>query len=92
MNLELQKVGVIGAGAMGRGIAQVCAAAGCTVQLFDSATDAVSRALEEVRTDLALTVRKGKLAQDEADATLARIQPLDDLHGLRDCEIVVEAI
>lgn len=92
MNLELQKVGVIGAGAMGRGIAQVCAAAGCSVQLFDSATDAVTRALEAVRTDLALAVRKGKLAQDEADATLARIQPLDDLHGLRDCEIVVEAI
>lgn len=88
----MQRVGVIGAGAMGRGIAQVCAAAGCEVQLYDSAGEAVVRALDAVRDDLAQAVRKGKLGQDEADATLARVHAQADLRGLADCQLVVEAI
>jgi 3-hydroxybutyryl-CoA dehydrogenase len=88
----LQKVGIVGAGAMGRGIAQVCAAAGCTVRLFDAAGDALARALEAVRADLAQGVARGKLAQEEADATLARIVPAGELAQLADCELVVEAI
>jgi 3-hydroxybutyryl-CoA dehydrogenase len=89
---QVQKVGVVGAGAMGRGIAQICAAAGCTVQLFDSAEEAASRGLASVRDDLAQAVAKGRLSQEDADATLARIRPLHDLHGLGDCDLVVEAI
>jgi 3-hydroxybutyryl-CoA dehydrogenase len=77
---------------MGRGIAQVCAAAGCKVQLFDSAEQAASRALSAVRDDLAQAVGKGKLAQEDADATLARIQAVTDLRQLGDCELIVEAI
>jgi 3-hydroxybutyryl-CoA dehydrogenase len=92
LELELRTIGVIGAGAMGRGIAQVCAAAGCAVRLFDTAPDAVASALQAVQGDLAQAVRKGKLAQGEADATLARIQPTAELQGLADCDLVVEAI
>ncbi|XAH22071.1 3-hydroxyacyl-CoA dehydrogenase [Xylophilus sp. GW821-FHT01B05] len=92
LELQLNKVGVIGAGAMGRGIAQVCAAAGCEVQLYDSASEAVARARQAVRDDLDQAVRKGKLAQDEAEATLARIHAQADLRGLADCHLVVEAI
>jgi 3-hydroxybutyryl-CoA dehydrogenase len=91
-NIEIRKVGIIGAGAMGRGIAQVCAAAGCRVQLFDTAAEAVARAREAVRGDLGQGVAKGKLAQEEADATLARIQPANALSQLADCDLVVEAI
>lgn len=92
MGQELQKVGIIGAGAMGRGIAQVCAAAGCTVQLFDSVKETVSRALDAVRDDLAQAVTKGRISQDAAHATLARIQPVHELRQMSQCELVVEAI
>jgi 3-hydroxybutyryl-CoA dehydrogenase len=82
----------VGAGAMGRGIAQVCAAAGCGVHLFDTSAEAVARGLDAVRADLAQAVSKGKLAQEDADATLARIRPASELRQLGDCELVVEAI
>lgn len=89
---DLQRVGVVGAGAMGRGIAQVCAAAGCTVQLFDSMKDGVKLALEAVRVDLEQSVVKGRLSKQVADAILSRIQPVNELHQMTECELVVEAI
>ena len=92
MSQEIRRVGVVGAGAMGRGIAQVCAAAGCKVQLFDMAQDAVARARDAVRDDLAQGVAKGRLAQEDADATLSRIQPASELRQFGDCDLVVEAI
>jgi 3-hydroxybutyryl-CoA dehydrogenase len=92
MSQKIRKVGIVGAGAMGRGIAQVCAAAGCEVQLFDMATDAVTRARDMVREDLTQGVAKGRLSQAEADATLARIQPANALARLDGCDLVVEAI
>ncbi|MEJ8851195.1 3-hydroxyacyl-CoA dehydrogenase [Variovorax rhizosphaerae] len=92
MNQDLRKVGVVGAGAMGRGIAQVCAAAGCSVQLVDSATDALARAIDSVRDDLSQAVAKGRLSQADADATLSRIEPVSELKQLSGCELVVEAI
>ena len=92
MQQHVQRVGVVGAGAMGRGIAQVCAAAGCAVQLFDSADGAVSRGLASVRDDLEQAVAKGRLSQKDADATLSRIRPVDDVRQFGDCDLVVEAI
>jgi 3-hydroxybutyryl-CoA dehydrogenase len=92
MGQDIKKVGVIGAGAMGRGIAQVCAAAGCSVQLFDMAAEAVTKARDVIRADLAQGVAKGRLSQNEADATLERIRAAGELTRLGDCELVVEAI
>ncbi len=92
MDKDIQTVGIVGAGAMGRGIAQVCAAAGCAVRLFDAAPEAASRAREAVGADLAQGVAKGKLAQADADATLERIRPAATLEALADCDLVVEAI
>lgn len=92
MQRELRKVGVVGAGAMGRGIAQVCAAAGCRVLLFDMSQEAAERAKSQVRDDLAQGVAKGKLSQMEADATLSRIEPAQELSHFGECDLVVEAI
>jgi 3-hydroxybutyryl-CoA dehydrogenase len=89
---EIRRVGIIGAGAMGRGIAQVCAAAGCDVRLFDMAAGAVARARDAVRDDFSQGVAKGRLAQPDADATLERIQPAAELAELDDCDLVVEVI
>ncbi|WPB59488.1 3-hydroxyacyl-CoA dehydrogenase [Xylophilus sp. GOD-11R] len=77
---------------MGRGIAQACAAAGCEVQLFDMAADAVARALDAVRTDLAQGVAKGRLSQEDLDATMARLQGIGDIALMADRDLVVEAI
>jgi len=77
---------------MGRGIAQVCAAAGCDVLLFDMSKKAVERAIALIRDDLAQGVTKGKLSQMHADGTLARIGPAQDLGCFADRDLVVEAI
>lgn len=90
--LKIRKVGIIGAGAMGRGIAQVCAAAGCSVRLFDMQAEAVTRAIASIRDDLAQGVAKGRLAQADADTLVAAIQPIDSLSQVAGCELVVEAI
>ena len=67
-------VGVVGAGAMGRGIAQVAAAAGHRVLLSDADAGVVDRARDAIRTGLARDVAKGRIDQPRADALLARIQ------------------
>lgn len=92
MHKPLQRVGIVGAGAMGRGIAQVCAAAGCDVLVLDTQPGAVSRALAAVRDELGREVSKGRLSAEVVQATLARLRPADDLQALAACDLVVEAI
>ncbi|XBP72657.1 3-hydroxyacyl-CoA dehydrogenase (plasmid) [Polaromonas hydrogenivorans] len=89
---RIQRVGVVGAGAMGRGIAQVCASGGLIVKLYDSSQEAVSRGIQAVRDDLAQAVAKSKMSQAQADEALSRIHAVNDLKALCDCDLVVEAI
>jgi 3-hydroxybutyryl-CoA dehydrogenase len=91
------KVGVVGAGAMGSGIAQVAAAAGHAVMLADANAGAVARAKSSIGASLSKLVEKGKLDTATRDALLARISfsdaPLsDDMTRYRDCALVIEAI
>ncbi len=88
----MMEIGVIGAGAMGRGIAQVCAAAGCEVRLFDSKPSAVEAACAAIHKDLAQAVARGKLDPARLEAAMARIHPADALEAFADCDLVVEAI
>jgi 3-hydroxybutyryl-CoA dehydrogenase len=89
-------IGVIGAGAMGRGIAQVAAAAGHHVVLADADPAATLRALDSIRASLARGVAKGRLDQRVADDTLQRIVDAGDLSvrldGFADCDLIIEAI
>ena len=85
-------VGVVGAGAMGRGIAQVLAACGCEVRLYDANEAAVDAAIASVASVLGKQVEKGKLTADARDATLARLIPATDLAQLAGVKLVVEAI
>ncbi|MBK9956267.1 MAG: 3-hydroxyacyl-CoA dehydrogenase PaaC [Rhodocyclaceae bacterium] len=85
-------VAVIGAGTMGRGIAQVAAAAGHTVFLFDSAADAVTKARQAMAKDLRFLVEKGKLADDECQAVLGRVRPAGKLEDLKTVGLVIEAV
>ena len=85
-------VGIVGAGAMGAGIAQVIAQSGRTVLLFDAQPGAADRALAGIRDGLAGRVAKGKLTDAEAAAIVERIAPVDTLIGLAKTGLVIEAI
>ncbi|MBR0568949.1 3-hydroxyacyl-CoA dehydrogenase PaaC [Azoarcus sp. L1K30] len=86
------KVAVIGAGAMGSGIAHVAARAGHTVYLYDMNADAVARGKAGIEKDLRFLVGKGKLAEAECAATLARVVSSSRIEDLADAGLLIEAI
>ncbi len=85
-------LGVVGSGAMGRGIAQIAAQAGLAVRLLDARPGAALEARAAIASALQKLVHKGKLAAAEAEAAVGRLLVLDDLAGMAGCEVVVEAI
>ncbi|NUO89965.1 MAG: 3-hydroxyacyl-CoA dehydrogenase [Dermatophilaceae bacterium] len=85
-------VGVVGAGAMGAGIAQVAATAGHPVTLVDLVEGAAVAAIEKIGSALTRLVDKGRLSQDDASAALARITPAQSLDELPECGLVIEAV
>ncbi|MGW8192798.1 MAG: 3-hydroxybutyryl-CoA dehydrogenase [Desulforhopalus sp.] len=89
--MEIKKFGVIGAGQMGSGIAQVAAASGLEVILNDIKDEFVAKGLANIEKNLGRTVEKGKLSADERDATLARITSSTSLDDLAGVDYVVEA-
>lgn len=89
---EIIRVGVIGAGTMGAGIAQVAAQAGLEVVLFDLNADALERAQAGLRSSLDKLVSRGKFSAEQADAICARIQSAGELEMLSGCDLVIEAI
>jgi 3-hydroxybutyryl-CoA dehydrogenase len=89
--LNLQTVTVLGAGTMGNGIAHVFALAGYPVNLIDINQEFLDRGLATIQKNLERQVTKEKISKKEADATLARIQPLLDLNAAKNSQLVVEA-
>jgi 3-hydroxybutyryl-CoA dehydrogenase len=92
MSSEIKKVGVLGAGLMGHGIAQVTAAAGYDVVLREVDDDTLQKGLGKIEKQLAKAVEKGKSSQEDADAVRGRIQGTTDYGDLADCDLVIEAI
>lgn len=87
----MDRIGVVGAGTMGCGIAQGAAQHGYTVRLADRDPAAVARGLAGIEASLARAVSKGKMTSAAAEATRARLVP-GDLAALADCDLVIEAI
>lgn len=85
-------VGVVGTGAMGRGIAQIAAAGGFTVQLYDANPAALADAVGFVGKMLARAAEKGQISSEDAAAATARLQPAGSLAELAGCGLVIEAI
>ncbi|KQZ42554.1 3-hydroxyacyl-CoA dehydrogenase PaaH [Duganella sp. Root1480D1] len=85
-------VAVIGSGAMGSGIAQVAAASGYTVKLFDTRAEAVDKAIADIGKVYGKLVEKGKMSATDADAARARLQAVASLGDLADAGLAVEAI
>ncbi|PWC32821.1 3-hydroxybutyryl-CoA dehydrogenase [Azospirillum sp. TSO35-2] len=88
---EVQTIGVIGAGTMGNGIAQVCAIAGLTVVMTDISDAAVQRGLSTVGGSLDRLVKKEKMTAADREAALARITATTDKSKLASCDLVIEA-
>jgi 3-hydroxybutyryl-CoA dehydrogenase len=87
----IKTIGVIGAGQMGSGIAQVCAMAGYEVRLSDVAADALERAVAAVGRNIDRQVSKGKASAADKEAAMARIRTGTDLSIHGECDLVVEA-
>ena len=90
--MEIKRVGVVGAGTMGNGIAQVFAQSGFDVTLCDAVPAALDRARGTIEKSLGKFVEKGKLTAGDRDAALGRLTSGSDLDALADADYVVEAI
>ena len=90
--MEVKNIGVIGAGQMGAGIAQVCAAISKKVILCDIKQEFVDNGLKTINRNLGRSVTKERIEQEDMDITLANIQTTLELSDLSECDIVIEAI
>ncbi|MFC7333237.1 3-hydroxyacyl-CoA dehydrogenase NAD-binding domain-containing protein [Rhodocista pekingensis] len=90
--ITFRRMGMLGAGMMGAGIAHVAAVAGIEVELIDQSQEAAEKGKAWSAKLLADQVAKGRLTQEAADAILARIRPTTSYDGLADVDIVIEAV
>jgi 3-hydroxybutyryl-CoA dehydrogenase len=90
--MEIKKIGVLGAGAMGNGIAQVCAQAGYTVVMRDIADEFVERGLKTIDGFLSKSVEKGKITEDDKKKTQDRITGTTKMADLKDVDFAIEAV
>ena len=88
----IERVFVAGAGFMGHGIAQVCAAAGKSVALYEPELPRVAAGLKRIAANLERAVTKGKLAPEDRESVLGRIRPTDRLDDAADADLVLEAV
>jgi len=91
MGFEIRKIGVIGAGQMGKGIAHVCALAGYDVALNDISQDRIDAGLADVAAQMRRAVERGQLDAAAVEPALARISAAPKIADFADCDIVIEA-
>ena len=90
--MAIKKVGVLGAGLMGSGIAQVAAASGYEVTLVEVSEELVKKGLSGIEKSLAKFTEKGSITAEQKDATLTRLNGTTKLEDLADADIIIEAI
>ncbi|WP_341644236.1 3-hydroxybutyryl-CoA dehydrogenase [Thauera sp. SDU_THAU2] len=89
--MSIGKIGVVGAGTMGNGIAQACAVSGLDVVMMDIGEAQVRRGLATVVSSLDRLIKKDKLSVEQKDAAMARIATATSVDALGDCDLVIEA-
>lgn len=89
---SINTIGVLGAGIMGRGIAQVAAQAGCRVVIYDIADTVLQEALQTINHFLSRSVDKGRMSKDDANAVSRRLAATTELEDLAGCDFVIEAV
>ena len=90
--MQIERVGIVGGGTMGNGIAQVFALSGYKVRLRDVGQPQIDRAVSTIQKSLAKFVEKGKLDEEASQAALTSIETTTELGDLADCDLVIEAI
>ena len=88
----MKKVGIIGSGTMGIGIAQVAATSGCEVFLYDANSNQTEKSLENLKKTLNKLVEKQKISAEKSDDIFFKIKSCNELSGLKDCDLIIEAI
>ena len=89
--MKIEKIGVVGAGQMGNGIAHVCALAGYDVVLEDINPEALNRARTTIENNLRRQVSRGTISQADSDSALRRIRTVNDFSSMKDRDLVIEA-
>ena len=90
--MEIKRVGVVGAGQMGAGIAQICASIGKVVTLCDIKQEFVDSGIASIRKNLQRNVSKDRISQNQMDDTLGNVRTSLENENLSNCDIVIEAI
>ena len=90
--MEIKKIGVVGAGTMGNGIAQVAAQIGCDVVMRDIEMKFVEAGIKKIESFLSRSVEKGKMESKEKDTIIGRIKGTTDMDDLNEVDFVVEAV
>src|SRR5262249_24132097 len=91
MAINIKKVGVIGAGQMGSGIAHVCALAGFEVKLNDLSADRIKAGIATINGNMARQVRKKSISEEDRQGALKRITAAGEYDAFGDCDLVIEA-
>lgn len=91
MGIEIKKVGVIGSGQMGNGIAHVCSIAGYDVAINDISLERIQSGLATINGNMTRQVNRGLISEDDRLSALKRIRAAENLDELHDCDIVIEA-
>src|ERR1700733_11074603 len=89
--MTIRKIGIVGAGQMGNGIAHVCALSGFHVLLNDVAPARITEGLAPIRGTLARQARRQRISDEQRQAAIKRIAPAMTLDELGDCDLVIEA-
>lgn len=89
---EIKKVGILGSGIMGSGLAEVAAKAGFDVVLRSRTKAAAEASVAAIDKGFAKAIERGKATEDDRAATMARIQTTDHLGALADCDLVIESV
>ncbi|WNK01645.1 3-hydroxybutyryl-CoA dehydrogenase [Thalassospiraceae bacterium LMO-JJ14] len=91
MAIDIKKIGIIGSGQMGSGIAHVCAQAGFDVHMLDVTDEALAAGIDKIKKGMARQVSRGDLKDEDAEAALKRVTTGTDYAAFGDCDFVVEA-
>ena len=90
--MAIKTIGVVGAGTMGNGIAQIASQIGCEVVMRDIETRFVENGMKNIDKFLSRSVEKGKMAAEEKDAIIGRIKGTTDMADIKDVDLVIEAV
>ena len=89
---KIQRVGIIGAGTMGGGIAMCFAQTGIQVTLIDMSDEAVTACISKIKTNYDISVKRGRLSEDQVEAIMSQIKPSSHFEDLADADMVIEAV